>query len=249
MTDAIQPPVPSAGQPREPKSAGIERGTQWLIEGWRMFRAAPAIWVALGVVLFVIQVLLGLVPFLGQIASALLMPVFLGGLMAGCAALDRDEDLQFDTLFAGFRVNTGNLMTLGLLSVAAMAAIGLLAFLIGGGAMMGAMWSGQMVPAAGATLAVGGMLLAWLLALALSVPLAMALWFAVPLVMLGNAAPLAALKSSFAASLKNMLPFLVYGVVVFVLGFIAAIPFGLGLLVLVPVVIASVYASYRDIFL
>lgn len=238
-----------AQPPREPKTAGIERGTQWLADGWRMFRAAPAIWIALTVVLFVIQVLLHLVPFLGGIASALLMPVFLGGLMAGCAAQERDEDLQFDTLFAGFRANTGNLITLGLLSVAAMAAIALVAFLIGGGAMMGALWGGQMAPVAGATLAVGGMLMAWLLVMALSVPLTMALWFAVPLVMLGNAAPLAALKGSFSACLKNVLPFLVYGVVVFVLGFIAAIPFGLGLLVLVPVVVGSVYASYRDIFL
>ncbi|CAB1370358.1 BPSS1780 family membrane protein [Denitratisoma oestradiolicum] len=235
-------------QTQEPKTVGVERAMQWLAEGWRLFRAAPAIWIALTVVLFVINILLNLVPVLGGLAAALLMPVFFGGLMAGCAAQARDEDLQFDTLFAGFRTNTASLMTLGLLSVAAMVVIALLAFLVGGGAMMGSMMGRGMDPAGGATLALGGMLMASLLVLALSVPVAMALWFAVPLVMLGNVAPVAALKSSFSACLKNMLPFLVYGVVVFVLTFIAAIPFGLGLLVLVPVVIASIYASYRDIF-
>lgn len=232
-----------------PRSVGIERGTQWLVEGWGMFRGAPAIWVALTLVLFVIHAILAAVPVLGGIAVLLLMPVFMGGLMIGCAAQARDDDLQFDTLFAGFRLHTGNLITLGLLSAAFVLGIGLLAFLVGGGAMMGAMMSSPVHMGVGTTLAFGGMLMAGLLFVALLVPMSMALWFAVPLVIFGNMAPVAALKGSFNACLKNIMPFLVYGILLFVLGFIALIPFGLGFLVLMPVVIASIYISYRDIFL
>jgi uncharacterized membrane protein len=87
-----------------------------------------------------------------------------------------------------------------------------------------------------------------LLVARLSVPLYMATWFAPALIVSHDLAPAAALKASFYACLKNWLPFLVYGVVLLVLGLAAAIPLGLGYLVLVPVLVASVYTSYRDIF-
>ena len=77
---------------------------------------------------------------------------------------------------------------------------------------------------------------------------AFALWFAPALVVLRGAAPVAAIKESFSACLKNFVPFLIYGIVLLVLGIVAAIPLGLGWLVLGPVVIASVYVAYRDIF-
>ena len=45
-----------------------------------------------------------------------------------------------------------------------------------------------------------------------------------------------------------MFPFLIYSIVLLVLGIVAAIPLGLGWLVLGPVAIASVYVAYRDIY-
>jgi uncharacterized membrane protein len=82
----------------------------------------------------------------------------------------------------------------------------------------------------------------------LLVPLLMAYWFAPALVVFDNMPALEAMKLSFAACWRNMAPFLVYGLVTFVLAMLAAIPFGLGFLVLVPTVTASFYASYRDVF-
>lgn len=100
----------------------------------------------------------------------------------------------------------------------------------------------------GAGLALGGAMLGILVALALGVPLAMATWFATPLVLFNNMAPFNAMHASFFACLKNIVPFLLYGVISLVLAIIAAIPFGLGFLVLIPVIIGSVYAGYRDVF-
>ena len=68
------------------------------------------------------------------------------------------------------------------------------------------------------------------------------------LIVLHEMPPVAALKASFYGCLRNWLPFLVYGVVLFVFCLVAAIPAGLGFLVLVPVIAASVYTAYRDIF-
>ena len=93
-----------------------------------------------------------------------------------------------------------------------------------------------------------GVLLAVLIALTLTIPVGMALWFAPALVVFHNLKPAQALKDSFLACLKNMIPFTLYSLVLLVLAVIAAIPLGLGFLVLIPVAIASIYAAYRDIF-
>ncbi len=48
--------------------------------------------------------------------------------------------------------------------------------------------------------------------------------------------------------MKNMAPFLIYGIVLFVLLLLALIPLMLGVLVLIPVLAGSVFASYGDIY-
>ena len=94
-----------------------------------------------------------------------------------------------------------------------------------------------------------GVLLAVLIALALMLPLYMAMWFAPALVVFHELGAVDAMKASFAGCLKNVVPFVLYGLVGLVLGIVASIPFGLGWLVLGPVAIASVYVGYRDIYL
>jgi len=58
----------------------------------------------------------------------------------------------------------------------------------------------------------------------------------------------AAMQASFFGCLRNMLPFLLYGIVLFIASIVAFIPFGLGWLVLAPVTAASIYTGYRDIY-
>ncbi|MBL8394330.1 MAG: hypothetical protein JNK99_06180, partial [Candidatus Accumulibacter sp.] len=101
----------------------------------------------------------------------------------------------------------------------------------------------------GAGIALGGLLLAGLFWLLLSLPLMMAIWFAPALVLFNDMPPIAALHASFQCCIRNVLVFLVYGLLVMVLCFFAALPVGLGFLVLGPVLAGSAYASYRDTFL
>ena len=68
------------------------------------------------------------------------------------------------------------------------------------------------------------------------------------LVVFHNVAPLQAMMASFRVCLKNMGPFLLYGVVMLILFVLAAIPAFLGYLVLLPVLMGAQYASYRDLF-
>jgi len=118
------------------------------------------------------------------------------------------------------------------------------ATVVGGGVFMGVMRGGI----EGAGVSIASMLLAALLVAGLSVPLYMATWFAPVLIVLEDLSAGAALKASFFACLRNWLPFLVYSIVLLVLGVIAAIPAGLGYLILVPVLSASEITAYRDIF-
>ena len=92
------------------------------------------------------------------------------------------------------------------------------------------------------------LLLAVLVMLALSLPLYMAMWFAGPLIVLAQFEIVPALKTSFFACLKNILPFLVWSIAIFFLALFASIPLFLGWLLLGPVLMASIYLGYRDIF-
>src|SRR5205814_6546996 len=56
-------------------------------------------------------------------------------------------------------------------------------------------------------------LVAALLFLLLYLPLVMAIWFAPALIVLGNAEPWQAMKLSFMGSIKNIIPFLIYGLI------------------------------------
>ena len=92
------------------------------------------------------------------------------------------------------------------------------------------------------------MVLAVLVCLGLLIPLIMAYWFAPPLVIFHNINPVDAMKLSFSACMHNLLPFTVYSLISTVLFLLALVPLGLGLLVMIPTMTASLYASYQDIF-
>lgn len=227
------------------RSLEAGRGIAWLREGWQMFVARPGVWIAVGVVFVVVLALLNVVPVIGGIAGAILTPVLGGGVMLGCRDQAQGGELRFERLFAGFSSHTQPLVMVGVYCMLASVAIALLVFaLVGGSAMSGAMMGHGM----GAGMAAGGFLLGMLLLAALSVPLVMAAWFAPALVVFRDEAPLDALKHSFAACLRNMGPFLLYGLLALVGLFLAMLPFGLGLVVFVPVTLASVYRGYVDIF-
>ena len=221
------------------------RGWEWIASGFALFKKQPGMWILLFIVFAVISILMSVVPFLGGIANMLLYPVFSAGFMLGCRALENGEELEIGHLFAAFKKNTSNLVIVGLLSLVAIVVILVPAMLMVGGAGFLAGMHGGAYNFAAMGLTV---VLAVLVVLALSIPIYMAMWFAPSLVIFHDLAPLEALKTSFFACLKNIIPFLLYGIIVLILSVIAVIPFGLGLLILIPVVLASIYTAYRDIF-
>ncbi len=227
------------------RHVGIDRVIGWYQQGWQLFVKNPGIWIANVVILAVILIILNFIPILGSLAVNFLMPVFAGGLLLGCKSLSADGPFGVDSLFAGFKHNTGNLILVSVFYLIGVIIIMAIAFLVGGGT---GLMAGMMGGSAGFGMAMGSVLLIMLIIICLMVPLLMALWFAPALVVFRDVAPLDAMKASFSACLKNIVPFLVYGIVYLVLAVVATIPLGLGWLVLAPVLIGSVYASYVEIF-
>ena len=217
----------------------------WLRQGWALFAANPGLWIGLAIVLLVIVLGVQIVPLVGTLAAHLLMPVLGAGLLLVCRKIDEGESVRIDDLFAGFKQNAGPLVLVGVLYMLAMFAIVVIVVVVGGGSVAGGLLSAQ---PAGLGVIFGGLMLSLLLSLALSVPVVMAVWFAPALVFFNNMQPVEALKASFEACMKNVLAFLVYGLIVLVLAFFAALPVDLGFLVLIPVLAGSVYAAYRDVF-
>ncbi|MCL2591705.1 MAG: hypothetical protein FWD67_12780 [Betaproteobacteria bacterium] len=76
----------------------------------------------------------------------------------------------------------------------------------------------------------------------------MSMWFVPALVMVHKVAPVKAMKMSFSACCKNILPGIVFSISITLLIIISAIPLGLGLLVMMPILSICYYTSYRSIF-
>jgi uncharacterized membrane protein len=233
-----------------PKHVAASNGWQWIKTGFYLFKGNPGMWIVLFLIYFVIAWLMSKVPFVGQVALNLLAPVFLAGFMLGCRALENKQDLEINHLFAAFKTHATPLITVGgTYLVGIILVVGVVLLLgVDQDALKQATESTDNMTDEAKLALMTSLLKPLLIILLLLIPLMMAYWFAPALVVFKNLNTMTAMKTSFKACFINLMPFTVYGLIAMVLLMIASIPFGLGLLVMVPVMMASLYASYQDIF-
>jgi hypothetical protein len=242
------------------------RGLRWLAEGWRTFRAAPLGWLALVFGYWLAMTLLSLIPLVGLVAATLLVPAFSVGFMAASRAASLGQPLELPMLFAGFRERVPAQLVLGAAYFAGLAAAIGASALADGGVLARWMLTGQQPVAEAAEAA--PLYLAMGAAALVYAPVMMMLWFSPLLVAWHAMAPAKALFYSFFACWLNWRAFLAYGLATLVIAFLlpagallllAAIAGGAArasplalllplLLVLLPTLLASFYASYRDVF-
>ncbi len=222
-------------------------GWTWIAGGWDLFKRQPGIWVAIAIIAIVIFVAFYYMRALGTILGILLTPVFTAGFVIGAKALDEGRELEIAHLFAGFTNRFGALIAVGAIYLVLWFAIVVVSALVTGVSVWVMLGAGPDL--ASATMSeIIWILLAWLITLGLMVPVYMAVWFAPPLAVFNGLGAFDALKASFLGCLKNIVPFLIYGLIVVGFAILASIPFFLGWLVLGPVIGASIYTSYRDIY-
>ncbi|MDN5753720.1 MAG: hypothetical protein L0H15_10660 [Nitrosospira sp.] len=232
----------------EVRQVDAKQGWQWIVTGFVIFREVPLTWILLCATLLLIAATLALVPVVGQFVFTLLSPVFLAGLMIGCKTLEQGGKLEIAHLLAGFRSTPVPLITIGGIYLVGQVLILGVFMLVGGNVLMDLLIEGKRVDETELKNVSGDMLSASLVALLLSIPLMMAAWFAPLLAIFKGLPALDAMRISFFACLKNIVAFQIYGVILIALTVIAAMPYGLGLFILIPTLFASIYASYRDIF-
>lgn len=230
-------------------SVSAGQGIAWIGLGWKLFARSPVMWIIALVILFIIAVAMALVPIIGSLIFQVLSPVFSAGFIVACRSLERGGEFELEHLFAGFKRNFGRLATVGVLFLALGLALLMVFAMFFGFSIVVAFLTGDPEQAMAAVAAsTATLLLGVLVTLALFIPVLMAYWFAPALVVMHDMAPLAAMKASLVGCARNIIPFLIWGIVMGVIMIVASIPLGLGLLVAVPMMIASSYAAYRDIF-
>lgn len=226
-----------------------KQGLQWILSGFYMFRRAPLAWVFVCFTLMLIAISMSLIPLLGKFIFTLVSPVFLAGIMLGCKDMEQGKSLDMTHLFIAFRTNTVPLITIGGIYLIGQILIIGLVMLIGGSQMTDMMLYGKRVDESELMGVMSSFLTSSLIALTLSIPLMMASWFSPLLVVFENVPPIIAMQKSFFACLRNFIPFQLYGVTLIVLTIICVMPYGAGLVILIPTIFASIYVSYKDIFL
>ncbi|HET7608401.1 MAG TPA: BPSS1780 family membrane protein, partial [Gammaproteobacteria bacterium] len=210
-------------------------GWRWIADAWGFMGEQRWTFIGVFLLMMVIQIAAQLVPIVGPLVVALFYPVILGGFTLGCEAVRLGQRFEVGHLFAGFQRHTGKLVAVGALSLAfGVVAVIIMVMIIGVSALPLLVGGAQPTPEEVMSMMLP-LMLGVLVVLAVSLPVSMAFLFAIPLIVLRDSAVGAALKTSFFACLKNVLPFLVWSLAMLVLGFVAAIPLFLGFLLLAPV--------------
>ncbi len=196
------------------------RGAHWWAQGWRTFTSNLWTWIGIMLVYIIISMLISLVPFVGDAGHSLLAPVFIGGLMLGCRAIDREEPLRVAHLFEGFQgVHFVPLLIIGAIDFALTLLIAAIVSggVFGGGSLLDTMRSGGADPMAAMTRSATAIGLTGFFAMIAGLVIAAIMgtlnWFAPALVVLHGAKSIDAMKTSFVACWRNWVPFLIYGLV------------------------------------
>ncbi len=206
-------------------SLGANDAWQWIVRGWQLFLKNPVVWVVSTLIYIVSLFVLNMVPVIGALLAAVLTPVLIAGLLFGANELHQGRILTPAHLFQAFQ-DQSRLMQLALLGL-----VPLTVTLLQKGVMA------MSLPQELTTLT----------GLVLSLAGACALLFGLPLVMLGNTRALDAVMASLRACRAHPLAIAVFLGLALLLMILAMIPLGLGLLVYLPVMVAAVHTSYRQV--
>jgi uncharacterized membrane protein len=229
-------------------------GLLWIKHGYRLIMRSPVQALSLAMVFALGLFLAMLIPMGGALLAILIMPVLMAGYMRICRSLEFNEKVEPRHLFAGFESKAALLVSLGGMLVMGMLIISMVTAALGGtalNAILEAYQKHQDVTQLMEALFApeSGVQLSLLAGLALLFVLMLAMQFAPMLVFFDQLTPRAALKASLMASLRNILPFSVYSLIMQVIAFVlSVIPMGLGWIILLPIGLTSMYVAYRDIF-
>jgi uncharacterized membrane protein len=221
------------------------RGMAWFAESFRLFRQAPATWLAICAAWLVLTLGLMIVPIVGAVASNFLQPVFFASFAITAYKQAAGERISVSDLWSGFRHHVRELVNLGALLL--MVQLAIVVFMVVLGLPTLTNTERELTMQEYVELLQGK---EWILATGF---LMMALvrglvWFAAPLITFHGMSTTQAMRWSLYAAIANIGAMLVYGALLLGLFLVAVIPWALGLIFVIPLAVISTYVGYREVF-
>ena len=229
------------------KSVNAGQGIEWFKCGWNLFKQDFGTWLIMFILFIVLSIVLSFIPIIGSMLLMLISPALMAGFMYAASEMSQGSSINIAYLFQGFKdkEHRNKLLILGAIYLLAQVIVmAIMVAFIGGNAVMIAE-PGQMDTE---LIMTSGKAFLMLLAFLIWVIVMFGFIYAAPLVMFDKLSPVESIKASYSASFKNVLSLLVFGLIYLLLAVVAAIPFGLGFLILIPVSILALYCSYKSIF-
>lgn len=179
-------------------------GWAWLRDGARVFAMAPVAWMLLIFSYYLVISIISSIPYIGTLAGVICVPAFAASFMNIARTADQGHPVNPLLLFSGFRGDPAQIIALGGLYLAALAAVLGLSALADGGDLARYLMAGKMPdPQQG----LGGLVVAMLA----YIPVLAAFWFSPPLVAWDKQSAAKAAFFSFFAAWRNWRALLVYG--------------------------------------
>ncbi|HTY04751.1 MAG TPA: BPSS1780 family membrane protein [Rhodocyclaceae bacterium] len=234
-------------------------GFLWLLASFRLFRANPALITALTMAYVFVIVAVNLLPYVGPFLLPLALPALIVVLANGCRAVERGGGIGGVALTYGVRQHRVPLVRLGGLHLLGSIVILAASTIMEGGPPT---LAGPPSMDEAETIAAMGRLMI------IAIPVIAAFWFAPLLTAWDEVPPLKSVFFSFVASWRNWRAFAVFGATaaLFAIGAPGVLLIGAGavsaglvsalavvlkmalIFVMAPIMMASVYVSYQDVF-
>ena len=220
-----------------PRIVPWQHALAWYADAMRLFKRGPWAWATLAVITILAELVLRIVPGLGSILSEIGVPIVACGLIFAAAAADGGGTPSLRHVTQVFRAPAAALLAVVASALVTFAAEALAAWWIADTNMLDAagMPGDMRLPALFGTYTIG---------MLASLPVMF-----VPLhVLLERVPPGAAFAASWQAFVLNTMPLLVYAAASLVLLAFGLATMGLGLVLALPLWVASTYSAWKDIF-
>ncbi|MBU1425461.1 MAG: hypothetical protein KKH12_01775 [Gammaproteobacteria bacterium] len=230
------------------------RGWTWVKQGYQLIMRNPLMSVTLALICALALFTALRMPVLGPLLAVLLIPIVIAGYMRVCRALEEEEEIELTHLFEGFQKYAARLAALGGFLILGMLFSSMAMVMAGGEALRTLLENvntandpqlliaAMMTPGSGVTFSL-------LVGIALVCLLMLAFQYAPMLVFFNDMQPIDAMRTSLSGSLRNLVPYTVYNIILQVVALaLGILPYNIGMIVLLPLGLTSLYVSYRNIF-
>lgn len=218
----------------------VTQTMDWFKQGWGMFTKDAVTWILMALIVGVGLLLLNIIPVIGQIVMLVLLPALIGGLLYAAQQSHAGEKVKIEHLLAMLKHSQKRtpFLILGGLLFGAFVLIAILSAAFVGDSLLRGANSGFF------SLGLGGLLFLLVVGFASFVML----YYTVALLVMRDMNVFEALSTCFNTVKAHWLALLFFFLAYSILAMIASIPFGLGMLVLLPVVVGAVWTSAEAMF-